>query len=216
MSSPRIAVVPSILSADLGRLQEEVASIEKFADAIQVDVMDGHFVPNLTFGAPVMKAIKTKLPLDIHLMVSNPADRIKEFLAINAKQITFHAEAAQSVEERTKIIAAIRKGGAHAGIAINPATPLSAIDDVVADIDLVLVMSVVPGFSGQAFMPEVLEKVRVLRSKFPKLAIQMDGGIDDKTAPLCREAGATSLVAASFIFKSSDRAAAIASLRGDA
>ncbi len=214
MPAPRIAVVPSILAADLGRLQEEVETIEDVADAIQVDVMDGHFVPNLSFGAPVMKCVRTKLPLDIHLMVSNPGSRIAEFLKLRAKHITFHAEAVTSSVDRRALIEEIRAGKATAGIAINPSTPVSAIDDVIDDIDLVLVMSVVPGFAGQHFMPEVLAKVRDIRKSHPSLAIQMDGGIDADTAILCREAGATSLVAASFIFRTPDRAGAIAALRG--
>ncbi len=214
MPSPKIAVVPSILSADLGRLQEEIESIEDYADGIQVDVMDGHFVPNLTFGAPVLKCIETNLLLDIHLMVSNPASRVQEFLKVKAKHITFHAEAVTSTADRKALIAEIRKGKATAGIAINPSTPVSAIDDVVNDVDLVLVMSVVPGFSGQAFMGDVLQKVRELRAKHPALTIQMDGGIDADTAPLCREAGANSLVSASFIFSTPDRAGAIKVLRG--
>ena len=208
-----ILIVPSILSADLGKLQEEIDSIEKHADWIQVDVMDGHFVPNLSFGAPVLKCIKTKLPLDIHLMVSNPTDRVSEFLNVGAAHITFHAEAVTGTAARQALITMIRQG-ATAGIAINPATPVSAIDDVVDDIDLVLVMSVVPGFSGQAFIPDVLHKVRELRAKYPDLMIQMDGGIDARTATQCIEAGANNLVSASYIFSATDRGTAIRSLRG--
>ncbi len=209
----RILITPSILSADLGRLQEEVDSI-KDADWIQVDVMDGHFVPNLTFGAPVIRGLKTSLPMDIHLMVTNPADRVKEFLAAGAKHITFHAEAVATTADRRALIAAIRAGKATAGIAINPDTPVSAIDDVVNDIDLVLVMSVQPGFSGQKFRKDVLEKVTALRGSHPDLMIQMDGGIDDQTAPACIAAGADNLVSASYLFGASDRSRAIATLRG--
>ncbi|MFA6523100.1 MAG: ribulose-phosphate 3-epimerase [Candidatus Peribacteraceae bacterium] len=216
MPKKKIFITPSILSADLSRLQEEVDSISPYADWIQVDVMDGHFVPNLTFGAPVMKDLKTALPLDAHLMVTNPADRVDEFLKAGAKNITFHAEAVLDTQQRRKLIAAIRAGGATAGIAINPETPVSAIEDVLDTVDLVLVMSVRPGFSDQAFIPEVLEKVKELHGKNASLMIQMDGGIDAETAKLCRKAGATNLVSASFIFKAPDRAAAIASLRGRA
>ena len=222
MRTMKTLITPSILSADLGRLQEEVDSVST-ADWIQVDVMDGHFVPNLTFGAPVLACIKTTLLLDIHLMVSNPADRVAEFLKVGAKNITFHAEAVKSTEKRKAIIHAIksggtsdvsdRAGGATAGIAINPATPVSEIADVISDVDLVLIMSVNPGFSGQSFMEEVLEKVKELRSAFPTLMIQMDGGIDAITAPLCTKAGADNLVAASYIFKATDRAKAISTLR---
>ncbi len=207
-------ITASILSADLGRLQEEVDSLKGIADWIQVDVMDGHFVKNLTFGAPVLRCIKTSLPLDIHLMVSNPADRVQEFLEAGAKHITFHSEAVTDPAARKALIAGIKAGGATAGIALNPDTAIEEIDDVVESVDMVLVMSVVPGFSGQSFIEHVLEKVRALRDRYPKLMIQMDGGIDAKTAPLCRKAGADNLVSASFLFKAKDRAAAAASLRG--
>jgi ribulose-phosphate 3-epimerase len=194
-------------------LQQEVESIEQYADWLQADVMDGHFVRNLSFGAPVIRCIKTPLPLDIHLMVSNPADRIAEFLAVGARHITFHAEAVQKTADRHALIETIRKGGATAGIAINPQTPVSAIKDVVGDVDLILVMSVHPGFSGQSFLPDVLAKAETLRAAYPALMIQMDGGIDDKAAALCRRAGADNLVSASYIFQAADRAKAIASLR---
>lgn len=207
-------IAPSILSADFGHLQQEVASIESFADWLQIDVMDGHFVPNLSFGAPVAKWIKTKLPLDIHLMVQNPADRIGEFLAIGAKHISFHAEAVPTTEARKALIHDIRAGGATAGIALNPETPVSAIDDVVADIDLVLIMSVHPGFGGQTFIKSVLEKIVALRRAHPTLMIQIDGGIDPASAALARDAGANNLVAGSSIFGVSDRAKRIEELRG--
>ncbi len=207
-----ILITPSILSCDLAHLQDEVDSIEAHADWIQVDVMDGHFVPNLSFGAPVMKCIKTKLPLDVHLMVSNPADRVGEFLSAGAANITFHAEAVKGTKERKAIIAAIHQN-ATAGIAINPDTPVSAIEDVIGNIDLVLVMSINPGFSGQAFMTEVLEKVTEIRKKHPRLMVQMDGGISAATAKACIDAGANNLVSATYIFSAPDRAKAISSLR---
>lgn len=214
MPSSHIIIAPSILSADLGRLQEEVANIEDHADWIQIDVMDGHFVPNLSFGAPVTKWIKTKLLLDIHLMVENPADRIQEFLTIGAKHITFHAEAVKDTKSRVALIEAIREGGATAGIALNPETPLSAVDDVIDDVDLLLIMSVHPGFGGQDFITDVLDKVRAARERHSDLMIQMDGGIDDQTVGECIAAGANNFVSGSYIFESSDRAAAIATLRG--
>lgn len=209
-----IIVAPSILSADLAHLQDEVASIEPYADWLQIDVMDGHFVPNLSFGAPVIKCLRTSLPLDVHLMVSNPADRIREFLALKVAHITFHAEAVPDTDSRKALIQAIREGGATAGIAIRPDTPVSNLDDVIDDIDLVLVMSVEPGFGGQDFIASSLDKVRALRVAHPQLMIQMDGGINVDTAYLCREAGASNLVAGSAVFKASDREGVIRSLRG--
>lgn len=208
-----VIVAPSILSADLTHLQDEVDSIAS-ADWIQVDVMDGHFVPNLSFGAPVLKNLKTALPLDIHLMVTNPADRIAEFQALTVANMTFHAETVKGRDARIALIEAIHRGGSTAGIALNPETPISEIDDVVDDVNLVLLMSVHPGFGGQAFIPAVLEKIRLLRIAHPDLMIQVDGGINEETAALAREAGADNLVAGSAVFGVPDRAAAIASIRG--
>ncbi len=213
MTNTPILISPSILSADLGHLQDEIQTIEEYADWLQIDVMDGHFVQNLSFGAPVIKNIETGLPLDIHLMVSNPQDRIQEFLDINVSHITFHAEAVEKTEDRKELISAIRSGGATAGIAINPETPLDAIGDVLDMVDLLLVMSVHPGFGGQKFIEHVLSSVQTARSAFPDLMIQMDGGIDDTTAKKCIEAGANNLVSGSFIFGSKDRKLAIESLR---
>ena len=207
-------VTPSILAADLTHLQDEVATVEKYADWLQVDVMDGHFVPNLSFGAPVIKNLKTQLPLDVHLMVANPADRIAEFLALKVSHITFHAEAVKDTNSRRALIEAIHKGKATAGIALKPETPLSAIDDVVGEVDMVLLMSVNPGFGGQQFITSVLEKARALRVAYPDLMIQIDGGINEETAALAREAGCNNLVAGSSIFLASDRAEAIYKIRG--
>lgn len=208
----KIYITPSILASDLSRLQEEVDSVEDAADWLQVDVMDGHFVPNLSFGAPVIKSLQTSLPLDIHLMVSNPAERIQEFLDLNVANITFHAEAVKGTKERKDLITKIRAGGATAGIAINPETAIDTIGDILEDIDLLLVMSVHPGFGGQEFIDHVLGQVQTARSAYPDLMIQMDGGIDDTTAPKCIKAGANNLVSGSFIFGASDRTMAIKSL----
>ncbi|UPA22824.1 ribulose-phosphate 3-epimerase [Candidatus Peribacteria bacterium] len=206
-------ITPSILSADLAHLQDEVDTI-KSADWIQVDVMDGHFVPNLSFGAPVIKNLVTSLPLDIHLMVKNPADRLAEFLALQVSHISFHAEAVPTRDARQALINTIHEGRATAGIALNPETPIEEIADCVEDVDLVLFMSVHPGFGGQAFIPSVLDKIRALRIAHPSLMIQVDGGINVETAALVREAGANNLVAGSAIFGQADREAAIHSLRG--
>lgn len=206
-------VTPSILAADLSHLQDEVDSVAS-ADWLQVDVMDGHFVPNLSFGHLVLTHLRTALPLDIHLMVTNPEERIEEFLALGVKNITFHAEAVVQTDSRKALIQAIRDGDATAGIALRPGTPVSDIEDVLQDIDLVLVMSVEPGFSGQSFDASVLPKVTELRGRFPDLMIQMDGGVNAETAEACRRAGANNLVAGNAVFLAPDRAEAIATLRG--
>lgn len=215
MSDSKVIIAPSILAADFNNLSEEIKSIEPFADWIQIDVMDGHFVDNLSFGAPVVDDIDTKLKIDVHLMVENPADRIDEFLKAGAQHITFHAEAVKNSDQRKALIEAIKAGGATAGIAINPETDLSEVDDLLGQVDLLLVMSVNPGFGGQEFIEDVLHKVRRARESHPDLIIQMDGGIDDKTAPKCIDAGANNLVSGSFIFGSDDRKHAIESLRGN-
>lgn len=210
--SSKIIIAPSILSADFGKLQEEVKSVEAAADWLQVDVMDGHFVSNLSFGAPVLKCLKTTLPLDIHLMVSNPADRIDEFASLGVRNITFHAEAVPDRMAQQKLVEAIRSKGCTAGIAINPMTQLDAIQTM--DVDLILCMTVHPGKGGQKFIADVLPKIADLRLQHPDVMIQVDGGIDDKTAPLCLKAGANNLVSGSFIFGAADRTLAINSLRG--
>jgi len=206
-----LLITPSILSADFGRLQEEVDSVAPYSDWLQVDVMDGHFVPNVSFGAPVMKAIKTDLPLDVHLMVTNPAERIDEFVEAGASNITFHAEAVPSREDQQKLVARIRSKNCTAGIAINPETPLDAIQTM--NVDLILCMTVHPGHGGQNFIKDVLPKIKDLRLQHPDAMIQVDGGINAETGKLCRDAGANNLVAGSYIFKSNDRKHAIDSLR---
>ncbi len=213
MPDRKILITPSILSADFSKLQQEVDSVSDSADWLQIDVMDGHFVPALTFGAVVVQSIKTALPLDIHLMVQNPADRIDEFLKLGVANITFHAEAVKGTEERRELIDRIHKGGAKAGIAINPETAVDEVGDVLANIDLLLVMTVHPGFAAQEFIEHVLSQVKTVRSAFPHLMIQVDGGINEKTAPLCIKAGADNLVAGSFIFKAKNRTLAIKQLR---
>ncbi len=207
----KVLITPSILSADFAKLQEEVDSVAPYSDWLQVDVMDGHFVPNLSFGAPVMKSIKTDLPLDVHLMVTNPAERIDEFVEAGASHITFHAEAVPERDAQERLIARIRKADCTAGIAINPESHHDIIQTM--DVDLVLCMTVHPGKGGQEFIESVLPKIKSIRSQHPDLMIQVDGGINAETGKLCREAGANNLVAGSYIFKSKDRKKAIESLR---
>lgn len=205
-----VHISPSILSADFGRLNEDIASVEAFSDSLHVDVMDGHFVPNLTFGAPVVRCIKTKLPLQCHLMVEKPEDYLEDFKKAGAETFIFHIEVAKDPEG---LIQKIKDAGMKVGASLNPATELSGIERIAHLLDSVLVMSVVPGFGGQAFMPVALEKIRTLRQKFPDLDIAVDGGINAETGKQCVEAGANILVAGSYIFNSTDRKAAIASLR---
>lgn len=214
-----IKIAPSILSADFGRLNEEIASVEPYVDLLHVDVMDGHFVPNITLGPVVVKGIRTKLPLDLHLMIENPENYIDAFVqalkdgghVLAEANITVHAEACKNLAE---ILKQIKAAGVKSAVSINPSTELGVIEHVLNDVDMVLVMSVNPGFGGQAFMPEVLEKVRALRTMKPNLDIQMDGGVSDKTVGLCVEAGANILVAGSYIFGAKDRKAAVELLRG--
>lgn len=206
----QLKITPSILGIDYGRMNEHLAELAPFSDMFHVDVMDGNFVPNLTIGAPVVGRIKTQVPLDCHLMIRNPHRYIEEFAKAGAYSITIHAEAslhlAPDVEK-------IKKAGCKACVAINPDTPIEKISAVLPMLDMVLVMSVVPGFGGQAFMPEVLEKVRWIREHYPNLDIQIDGGINDKTAPLAIEAGANVLVAGSYILKSEDYGEAVERLK---
>jgi ribulose-phosphate 3-epimerase len=205
-----IKIAPSILSADFGKLNEDIASIEDYVDIIHVDVMDGHFVPNITIGAPVVKYIKTKLPLDVHLMIENPGNFVEDFVKAGATNITVHQEACAHLH---RVIQQIKSFGVKASVSINPATPVDTLKDVINEIDMVLVMSVNPGFGGQDFIPQALQKIKELRSMKPNLDIEVDGGINAETAKLCIEAGANILVSGSYIFKAENRVQAIQSLR---
>lgn len=205
-----IKIAPSILGIDYGRMNEHLAQLAPFSDMFHVDVMDGNFVPNLTIGPPVISCIKTEVPLDCHLMIRNPHRYIEEFAKAGAASITIHAEASLHLAPD---IEKIKKAGCKACVAINPDTPVEKVAPVLSMLDMVLVMSVVPGFGGQAFMPEVLDKVRWIREHYPNLDIQIDGGINDKTAPLAIEAGANVLVAGSYILNSGDYGKAVESLK---
>lgn len=208
--SNKIQISPSILSADFGKLNEDIATVEPYCDSLHVDVMDGHFVPNLTFGAPVVRHIKSKLPLQCHLMVERPQDYIKPFAEAGAQMLIVHQEAAEHLH---RLVMAIKEHEMKAGISINPATPVGTLEEIVDDVDQVLVMSVNPGFGGQEFIPDAVDKIRQLRLMREDLEISVDGGINDQTAKLVVEAGANVLVSGSYIFKAKDRKAAIESLR---
>lgn len=214
MSAERkVLIAPSILSADFSRLGEEIADVEKSGcDVLHVDVMDGNFVPNLTIGAPVVKSIRkvTKLPLDSHLMIDEPIRYVEDFKKAGTDWLTIHVEASSRVQETLDLI---RKLDMKVGISLRPKTPLDAIEPYLSQLDLVLIMSVEPGFGGQSFMPEMMEKVRLLRAKFSGL-ISVDGGINSETAKQALSAGADILVAGTAVFGQKDRAAAIRSLRG--
>jgi len=206
-----VQIAPSILSADFGKLNEEIAEIEDYCEWIHVDVMDGHFVPNLTFGAPVVKCIKSKKPLDTHLMIANPGDYIEDFAKAGSARIVVHSEA---VDDLPGILKDIKALGVECGVSIKPKTPVSDIADVLDMCDEVLVMTVEPGFGGQSFMADMVPKIMELRDLGFGGDIVIDGGINAGTARVCVAAGANVLVAGSYIFGAEDRVKAIESLRG--
>ncbi|WP_026585585.1 ribulose-phosphate 3-epimerase [Bacillus sp. J33] len=213
-----VKIAPSILSADFSKLGEEIKDVERGgADYIHVDVMDGHFVPNITIGPLIVDAIRpvTKLPLDVHLMIENPDAYIEAFVNAGADYITVHVEACRHLHRTVHYIKSL---GVKAGVVLNPATPVSAIDHIIEDIDMVLLMSVNPGFGGQKFIPSVLSKISAVKemaeSKGLNTEIEVDGGVNEETAKQCMEAGATVLVAGSAIYNQTDRAKAIAALKG--
>jgi ribulose-phosphate 3-epimerase len=216
-SRPAVQIAPSILSADFSALGRDVTAVERGgADLIHVDVMDGHFVPNITIGPPVVKAIKkvATRPLDVHLMIEEPDRYIEAFADAGANMISVHVEA---VPHLHRTVTFIKKLGLRAGVVINPATPAVALEDIANALDFVLVMSVNPGFGGQAFIPHSVEKVRhvrrVLDAAGSSAPIEIDGGIDAETAPLVVAAGATILVAGHSIFGSKDPEQATRALR---
>ena len=213
-----VLVAPSILSADFARLGQEVRALEKAgADLIHIDVMDGHFVPNLTFGAGVVRDIRpcTDLPFDVHLMMTNPADFIPAFAAAGADCITVHLECGQNMAD---LIALIKKEGKRVGISVRPGTKMSDLIPWLPMIDLVLVMAVEPGFGGQAFQQEAIARIATLKELIGRQPVQIsvDGGINNVTAPACVLAGADILVAGSYILGHKPYARAIAALKGKA
>ena len=206
MASPKVKLAPSILSADFARLGEQVAAATKAgADYIHVDVMDGHFVPPITIGAPVVAAIRkwTDLPLDVHLMIEAPERQINQFAEAGADIITVHIEACPNVRQ---LISVIKSLGVKAGVSLNPETPLTAISAILPSLDLVLVMTVNPGYGGQPFIEATLDKIAKLRAELDKKGLtaelEVDGGINAQTAPKVVKAGARVLVAGAAVFAS--------------
>lgn len=209
-----IIVAPSILSSDFANLENEIKRIEENgADWIHVDVMDGHFVPNLTIGAPVVKALKkvSSIPLDVHLMISNPEKYIKDFAYAGSDIITFHYEAANDKVEM--LAEQIKSYGIKAGISIKPNTSVDEISKYIHLFDLVLIMTVEPGFGGQKFKPECADKIKAVKEISPNVIVEVDGGINNITANYCKDLGVNALVAGNYVFLSSDMKEAIASLR---
>ena len=214
-----VKVAPSILSADFSRLGEEIKAVEAAgADLIHVDVMDGHFVPNITIGPLIVQAVRkvTKLPLDVHLMIENPELYIADFAKAGSDYITVHAEAACHLH---RLVQSIREHkGVKAGVSLNPATPLEELDYILEEIDMVLIMSVNPGFGGQAFIPSALRKIRELRQRIDDrkllVEIEVDGGVKPENAASIAGAGADILVAGSAVYGAKDYAAAIRGIRG--
>lgn len=209
-----IYVSPSILSADFANLERDIKRIEDCgADWVHVDVMDGHFVPNITIGVPVVASIRkvTKLPLDVHLMIENPEKYVEPFVKAGADILTFHYECGTDIK---KTIDLIKSFGIKVGLSIKPKTTPDVVFPYLKDLDLLLVMTVEPGFGGQKFMQDCADKIPVIKEKAPEnLIIQVDGGINAETARICTFYGANSLVAGNYIYKSADIKSAIKSLR---
>jgi ribulose-phosphate 3-epimerase len=213
----KVRIAPSILSADFARLADEIAMcVDGGADMIHVDVMDGRFVPNLTFGAKVIETVRrlTELPLDVHLMVVEPERYLDDFARAGASILTVHAEAAPHLDRQ---VGRIRELGCMAGAVVNPATPLAALEDVAADLDLLLIMSVNPGFGGQRFIERAVDKIararRLLAETRSRALLEVDGGINRDTIARCWRAGADTFVAGNAVFSAADPGAEIAALR---
>ena len=217
MSYARIEIAPSILASNFAKLGDEIRAVEEGgADVIHVDVMDGHFVPNISIGIPVVESLRkaTQLPLDVHLMIERPEEYIDDFVKAGANRVLVHEEATVHLD---RALAMIREQGAEAGAAINPATPIAMLTEVLDKVDTVLVMSVNPGFGGQQFIPGAFEKIRQLnqwRARYNLgFRIEVDGGVDVENAAELAQAGANTLVAGTSIFHTPDPAAAARQMR---
>jgi ribulose-phosphate 3-epimerase len=207
----KMLIAPSILSADFKKINEEISQVEKYSDLIHVDIMDGKFVPPTTVNSNFVKGIKTKVPLDVHLMVQDPSDAyIKGFIDAGASSITVHVEACKDPTHQLQFI---RKHKVKASLSLKPKTPVEQALPYLDLVDMVLVMTVEPGWGGQKFMQDMMPKVETLRKLKPKLNIEVDGGIDTTTAPIAKKAGANVLVAGNAIFGKKDRVAAIQALK---
>ena len=216
----KIIVAPSILSADFNNLKKEMDVVEQAgAEWLHFDVMDGHFVPNISFGIPVLKSIahSHNMVNDVHIMISDPLKYAPEFIKSGAEYLTFHYEACKDDEEVQKVIDLIHSLNGKAGLSIKPKTDVKVVDKFLKDLDLLLVMSVEPGFGGQSFMPNALEKISHLRNEIDrngyKCLVEVDGGINDETGKLCKEAGVDVLVAGSYLFGHEDVKARIEGLK---
>ena len=211
----KIIVSPSILSADFANLERDIKRVEDAgADWLHVDVMDGHFVPNITIGVPVVKSVKkiAQIPLDVHLMIENPKKYVEPFAAAGADILTFHYEAVEP-ENIVELIKYIKSFDIMAGMSIKPKTTVDVTFPFLSDLDMVLIMTVEPGFGGQKFMPDCAEKIKPIRELNRDIIVQVDGGINAETGKICRDYGANSLVAGSYIYSSDNIPDAIASLR---
>lgn len=196
----KIIVAPSLLAADFSRLKEEIQDMEKCgAEYLHLDVMDGAFVPNISFGVPVISSLRkhSNLVFDVHLMIENPERFIKDFVEAGADIITIHVESTKHLHRAVQLV---KSFGVKVGVSLNPATPIETLKYILNEIDMVLVMTVNPGFGGQAFIPEMLHKIEEIREINPDVDIEVDGGINDKTGKLVKDAGANILVAGSYLF----------------
>lgn len=219
--SNKVQIAPSILSADFGKLSEEIVEIEPYSDRIHFDVMDGHFVPNISFGAPILKWVQTKLPIDVHLMIEHPWLYLEDFAkALPAGNhqggdvIIIHSEACPKFGKNSlgNVLEMIRKLGVGVGVSIKPKTSVKVLKNVLSLLDQVLIMTVEPGFGGQSFMPNMVEKIGQLRKMGFKGDIAIDGGINAETGKICADAGANILIAGNYIFGAKDRVKAAKSL----